>query len=66
MPSFQQVINMKHASRILHILLFPTESLNSNVCLKLMIYLKQSSDLRGSVAGSLWGAQVSLFDACFL
>lgn len=63
MPSFQQVINMKHASRILHVL-FPTESLNSNVYLKLMMYLKQSSDLRGSVAGSLWEAQVILFDAC--
>lgn len=57
MPSFQQVINMKHARQDTACSPPPPESLNSNVYLKLMMYLKQSSDLRASVAGSLcvWG-----------
>lgn len=33
----------------------PPESLNSNIYLKIIMYLKQSSDLRASVVGSLGG-----------
>lgn len=57
---------MKHVIRILCIF-FPTEPLKFDVYFILIIYLKQSSRLSGSVATPLcvW-ALVDLVDACLV